>query len=195
MSEADSGPARQRPLVREATPADLPHVQRIYAYHVLHGLASFEEQPPDVAEIARRHAAVQGQGLPYLVAEVEGAVAGYAYVSPYRPRAAYRYTVEDSVYISQDRLARGVGRALLAELLARCGALGLRQMVAVIGDSGNTGSIRLHSALGFAHVGVLRAVGFKHGRWVDTVLMQRALGPGATALPGAARRPGGGGVE
>ena len=169
--------------VREATPADLPAVQRIYAHHVLHGLASFEQEPPDLEEITRRYESVVKQSLPYLVAESAGKVLGYAYAAPYRPRISYRFTLEDSVYVDDAERGRGVGRMLMSELVTRCEGLGYRQMLAVIGDSANTGSIGLHKALGFEEAGMLRSVGFKFGRWVDTVIMQRALGPGDSTLP------------
>jgi phosphinothricin acetyltransferase len=171
-------------LVRPSREDDLPAMRAIYAHHVLHGLASFEEAPPDVPELARRRAEVLARGLPWLVAEDEGAVAGYAYAGPYRARPAYRFTLEDSVYVAPGMAGRGLGRALLTRLLALCEAAGCRQIVAVIGDSANAASIGLHRACGFREVGTLRAVGFKHGRWVDTVLMQRPLGPGDATLPG-----------
>ncbi|GAB4193301.1 MAG: GNAT family N-acetyltransferase [Thalassobaculales bacterium] len=171
------------PVVRPAGEADLPAIQAIYAHHVLTGYASFEEEPPPVEEMARRRQALVEAGLPYLAAEWQGAVAGYAYAGPYRPRRAYRNTLEDSIYLAPGMAGRGIGRALLAALLERAEALGFRQMVAVIGDSGNAASIGLHAALGFTPVGVLKAVGFKHGRWVDSVLMQRALGPGDAEPP------------
>ena len=171
--------------LRPAEAADLPPITRIYGHHVATGLGSFEEVPPSLEEMARRFEAVRRQGLPYLVAEVAGAVAGYAYAGPFRPRPAYRHTVEDSVYIDPAFAGRGLGRALVAELIEACTRLGYRQMVAVIGDSGNLGSIRLHESLGFRRAGVLVAVGFKLGRWVDSVLMQRALGEGDGRPPGA----------
>jgi L-amino acid N-acyltransferase YncA len=164
--------------VRDATKDDMPAVQAIYEPYVLRGLATFEEVPPDLAELTRRLEAVRAAGLPYLVCQMQGVVAGYAYAGEYRARPAYRHTVEDSVYVHEGLRGRGVGRALLAELVARCEQGRWRQMLAVIGDSANAGSIRLHASLGFSHVGVLTSVGFKLGRWVDTVLMQRALGPG-----------------
>jgi len=170
-------------IVRDAAEADLPAVQAIYARHVLHGLASFEEVPPETAELAARRAAVLAQGLPYLAAEIEGRLVGYAYAGAYRPRPAYRHTIEDSVYVADGQAGRGIGRALLAGLIERCEAGPWRQMVAVIGDSSNTASIALHEALGFSRVGTFRSIGFKFGRWVDTVLMQRALGPGDAAPP------------
>ena len=170
--------------IRLSREDDLPTIQAIYAHHVLHGLASFEEAPPDIPELARRRADVLVRGLPWLVAEADGTVAGYAYAGPYRARPAYRFTLEDSVYIAPALAGRGIGRALLTSLLGLCEAAGCRQMVAVIGDSANAASIGLHRACGFRDVGSLRAVGFKHGRWVDTVLMQRALGPGDATPPG-----------
>jgi phosphinothricin acetyltransferase len=170
--------------IRGASAADAPAVAAIYGHHVLHGLGTFEEVPPDTAEIAARIAAVLQQRLPYLVAEDEtGRVTGFAYAAPFRPRAAYRHTAEDSVYIDPDFIGKGVGKALVAEVIVACEALGLRQLVAVIGDSGNAGSIGLHRSLGFEHAGVGKSFGFKHGRWVDIVWMQRALGPGDGAAP------------
>ena len=162
-------------LIRNCRPDDVPGIQVIYAWHVANGLASFEEVPPDCDELARRRADVLARNLPYLVAEYGGEVLGYAYAAPYRSRSAYRFSVENSVYVKHDAPRRGIGRALLSELIARCQELGLRQMIAVIGDSNNRASIGLHAALGFHPVGMLRDVGFKHGRWVDSVLMQRAL--------------------
>jgi phosphinothricin acetyltransferase len=169
--------------VRRARESDLATVAEIYAHHVRHGLASFELEAPALDEIERRHAAVVALGLPYLVAEADGCVAGFAYAAPYRARPAYRYTVEDSVYVDHRCAGRGLGSALLGELIARCAAAGCRQMVAVIGDSDNLASIRLHEKHGFARVGLLPSVGYKFGRWVDSVLMQRALGAGDTAPP------------
>src|SRR5690606_23868421 len=147
----------------------------IYAHHVTHGLASFEEVPPDLPEIGQRREAVLAQGLPWLTAEMDGAVVGYAYATPYRTRSAYRYALENSVYVAPDQARRGIGRALLARLITLCEAGGYRQMIAVIGDSANRASIGLHEALGFRRVGLLPAVGFKFGRWVDIVIMQRPL--------------------
>ena len=172
--------------IRPATEADAAAIGAIYGHHVLHGLGTFEEAPPADAEIARRIGAVLANGLPYLVAEQAGAVIGFAYAAPFRPRAAYRYTVEDSVYIAPQAIGKGVGKALVAELIALCEGLGLRQMVAVIGDSGNAGSIGLHRALGFQDAGVGAAFGYKHGRWVDVVWMQRALNEGSAVPPSAA---------
>jgi phosphinothricin acetyltransferase len=161
--------------IRDAADADLHAIQAIYAHHVLHGLASFEEQPPGVEEIRVRRAHVLKLGLPYLAAELEGEVVGYSYAGTYRPRPAYRFTVENSVYVRDGLAGRGVGKALLAELIARCQTGPWRQMLAVIGDSENHASIALHRSCGFRMVGTLEAVGRKHGRWVDTVLMQRRL--------------------
>jgi phosphinothricin acetyltransferase len=169
--------------VRAAAPPDLAAITEIYAHHVRHGLASFEEEPPVLEEVRRRHADVLSLGLPWLVAEDAGEVIGYGYCSRYRARPAYRHTLEDSVYIRDGRQGRGAGRALLGDLIRRCEALDYRQMIAVIGDSGNAGSIALHASLGFVRAGVLRSVGYKLGRWVDSVLMQRPLGRGDGAKP------------
>ena len=177
-------PFPERVHVRGARPEDIPQVTAIYAHHVRHGLASFELDPPDIAEMARRHAHVAAHGLPYLVAELAGQLAGYAYAVPYRARPAYRFTVENSIYVHHDYAGRGVGGALLPALIAACETAGCRQMVAVIGDSENWPSIKLHEKFGFARVGLLPAVGWKFDRWVDSVLMQRALGPGDTAPAG-----------
>jgi L-amino acid N-acyltransferase YncA len=170
-------------LIRPATAADMAAVATIYAHHVRHGLATFEEVPPTAHELAARLAAVRSQGLPYFVAELESKVVGYSYATPYRARLAYRHTVEDSVYVANGLGGRGIGRALLAELIGRCEAGPWRQMVAIIGDRANAASIALHARQGFRLVGTFEAVGFKLGRWVDTVLMQRALGAGSQTLP------------
>ena len=169
--------------LRPAKPDDLAAVQAIYAPHVLRGLASFEEAVPGIEEMRGRFDEVTGRGLPWLVADFGGVVAGYAYCALYRARSAYRYTVEDSVYLREDFQGRGVGAALLQALIERCAGLGYRQMIAVIGDSAHAASINLHAAAGFLRVGTLRSVGFKFGRWVDSVLMQRPLGPGDGAAP------------
>ena len=163
--------------VRNAVEADLPAIQAIYAHHVLHGLASFEEEPPTVEEIGVRRTNVLRLGLPYLAGELGGEVVGYSYAGPYRPRPAYRFTVENSVYVRDGLAGRGVGKALLVELIARCEAGPWQQMLAVIGNRENRASIALHRSCGFRMIGVLEAVGHKHDRWVDTVLMQRALAP------------------
>jgi len=169
--------------LRPARDADLAAIQAIYAHHVLHGLATFEEIPPDAAEMARRRADILARGLPYLVAEDAGRILGYAYAGPYRLRSAYRFAVEDSIYLDPAAASRGLGRRLLARLIEDCTAAGARQMLAVIGDSGNAASIAVHARAGFRHAGTFAAVGFKFGRWVDTVLMQRPLGPGDATLP------------
>ena len=170
-------------LVRPAAPKDIPAIHAIYAHHVLHGLASFEEVPPSVEEIRRRFDDVTGQGLPYLAAEEGGELLGYGYCSLYRTRSAYRYTLEDSVYVKEGRQGKGIGKAVLTELIARCAALNYRQIVAVIGDSANMASIGLHASLGFVRAGNLRSTGFKFGRWVDSVLMQLPLGAGDGTKP------------
>ena len=170
--------------IRPAKTSDIPAITRIYAHAVEHGTASFELEPPTEAEMARRMADLTGKGFPYIVAEMEGALAGYAYVGPFRTRPAYRFTVENSVYVAQNMHRRGVGRTLLAALIVASEAAGHRQMVAVIGDSKKqAASIRLHAAAGFNHIGILPDTGFKHGRWLDTVLMQRAIGDGGKTLP------------
>jgi phosphinothricin acetyltransferase len=175
--------AAQSLTVGDAGEDDLPAIQAIYAHHVLHGLGSFEETPPDLAEMRRRWSALSTCGYAYLAARLAGVVAGYAYVGPYRPRPAYRYCVESSVYVAPDQGRHGVGRALLSALIERATAAGSRRMVAVIGDSANHASIRLHEALGFERAGMLPAVGFKFGRWVDSVILQRPLGEGDRTLP------------
>ena len=170
-------------LIRPAGATDIDAVQRIYAHHVLFGSASFEEVPPDTAELERRRADVIVRGLPYIVALKDGALVGYAYLTPYRPRSAYRFTVEDSIYLAPGQERQGIGSKLLGSLIESATVLGMRQMLAVIGDSANRGSIALHERHGFVHAGTFRSVGFKHGGWLDSVLMQRALGPGDTTLP------------
>ncbi len=171
------------PHVRPATPADIPAITRIYAHAVRHGTASFELEPPDEAEMSRRQRALLDGGYPYLVAEIGGAVMGYAYAGPYRTRPAYRYTVENSIYIAPDAQRRGIGRVLLDALIAECEMRGYRLMIAVIGDSAQVPSIELHRAAGFKMVGALEAVGYKFDRWLDSVLMQRPLGKGSSAPP------------
>jgi phosphinothricin acetyltransferase len=169
--------------LRPAAQGDLAAIHAIYAHHVLRGLATFEEVPPDVEEMRRRHQDVTGRGLPYLVAAERGEILGYGYCAPYRARSAYRYALEDSIYIKDGHLGKGIGTRLLGELLCICEALGYRQVVAVIGDSANAGSVALHARFGFLRVGTLRSTGFKFGRWVDSVLMQRPLGAGDGAPP------------
>ncbi|HWU13740.1 MAG TPA: GNAT family N-acetyltransferase [Caulobacter sp.] len=171
--------------VRPSTEADVPAITAIYGWNVLNGLGTFEEVPPDAAEMGRRRAAFLAKGLPYLIAERDGAVVGYAYAGPFRLRAAYRYTVEDSVYVGPEAVGQGVGKALLAALIEACQALGLRQICAVIGDSGNAASIGLHAALGFERKGVFPDMGYKFGRWVDLVWMQRPLNGGGSRGPDA----------
>jgi L-amino acid N-acyltransferase YncA len=171
------------PIVRDACEDDMSAVQSIYAQHVMGGIASFELEAPSVAQMIDRRADVLTKGLPYLVAELAGEVVGYGYATLYRPRPAYRFTVEDSVYVRDGLGGHGIGLTLLGELIDRCIRGGWRQMIAIIGDSENHASIRLHERLGFHRVGVFEAVGFKHGRWVDTVLMQRSLGDGSLSLP------------
>jgi L-amino acid N-acyltransferase YncA len=172
-------------LIRAAASDDAEALARIYGHHVLTGLGTFEETPPSPQEMEARRAKVAAHGLPWLVAEHGGGVLGYAYAGPFRLRAAYRYCVEDSVYVAPDATGRGVGRAVLGAVLAACEGLGVRQVVAVIGDSGNAASIGLHRALGFVDNGVSRSVGFKFGRWVDIVYMQRQLNGGDATPPDA----------
>jgi L-amino acid N-acyltransferase YncA len=169
--------------IRPATPADIPAITRIYAHAVRHGTASFELEPPDEAEMARRQQTLLDGGYPYLVAETDGTVAGYAYAAPYRARPAYRFSVENSIYVARDAHRRGIGRVLLDRLIAECEARGYRLMIAVIGDSAQLPSIELHRAAGFKLVGAFEGVGYKFDRWLDTVLMQRALGLGRSAPP------------
>ena len=171
--------------IRPCRETDMAAITEIYAHHVLHGSASFETIPPSLDEMQRRRADIIGRSLPYLVAENDGDVVGYAYAGTYRPRAAYRGTVENSVYIRHDLIGRGIGKLLLDALIRECEARDLRQMIAVIGDSAHVASIRLHERCGFRLIGVLSSVGYKHGRWLDSVLMQRALGTGNTTPPSA----------
>ncbi len=171
------------PTVRTANVTDVPAISAIYTDAVLRGTATFDTVPPAVADLARRLAELQAGAFPYLVAEHAGRLLGYAYAAPFRLRAAYDSTVEDSVYVAPSAQGTGVGRALLTELITRCEALGFRAMLALIGDSASSASIGLHTALGFERVGVLTAVGYKHGRWLDVVLLERALGLGASAPP------------
>jgi L-amino acid N-acyltransferase YncA len=169
--------------IRPAAEADLPFITEIYRHAVLHGTATFELIPPDLAEMTRRFAVLSEGGFPYFVAVLEGQVIGYAYAGAYRPRPAYRFTVENSVYLQPDIHRRGIGRQLLQRLIAESEARGYRQMIAVIGDSANAGSIGVHTRCGFQMIGTHPNVGFKFGRWLDTVMMQRALGDGADTLP------------
>jgi phosphinothricin acetyltransferase len=170
-------------LLRPSEPADLPAIAAIYAWNVEHGTGTFELDVPSVAEMTRRREDVLAKGLPWLVAEQAGQVLGYAYANHFRPRMAYRFCLEDSIYLAADAMGRGIGKLLLAELLAQCEARGARQMLAVIGDSANAGSIGVHRALGFEHTGLMKAAGWKFDRWLDVVLMQRALGLGDGQAP------------
>ena len=168
-------------IVRPSTAEDLPAITRIYGHLVLHGTGTFELDVPDEAEMARRRQDVLGKGLPWLVGERNGQVLGYAYANHFRPRRAYRFCLEDSIYLDPAAQGQGVGRTLLAELIAQCEARGARQMLAVIGDTANTGSIGVHRACGFEHCGLFKAAGWKFDRWLDVVLMQRSLGEGGAS--------------
>lgn len=176
-------------IIRDCLPADLPAVTAIYAESVENGVASYELVPPDLEEMARRHAAIIADFYPYVVAEQDGAIIGYAYASAFRTRPAYRWLVEDSIYLSPEARGRGAGGALLAELLKRCTALGFRQMLAVIGGA-HPASVAVHRKAGFVESGVIRATGYKHGRWLDTALMQIALGDGDATEPDPDTYPG-----
>jgi L-amino acid N-acyltransferase YncA len=169
--------------IRDVRDSDIAAITRIYADAVAHGTASFELKPPDETGMARRQRVLLANGYPYLVAERDGAVAGYAYAGPYRDRPAYKWCVEDSVYVAPEFHGRRIGRALLDRLIAESQARGFRQMVAVIGDTANVASVAVHAAAGFRLIGTFQSVGFKHGRWLDTVLMQRTLGAGDNAPP------------
>ena len=172
-----------KPQLRAATPADVSDIQPLYALEVREGVATYEYDAPDEAEMARRMRELIAAGFPYLIAQLDGVFAGYAYASAYRGRAGYRWTVEDTVYVAPAAQGRGVGRALLSRLIADCEALGFRQMIAVIGDAGNGASVALHQKLGFRTVGIFSGMGRKHGRWLDNVQMQRALGGGDETPP------------
>jgi phosphinothricin acetyltransferase len=172
-----------KPAIRPATLADIPAITRIYAHAVRHGTASFELEPPTEAEMAERMQALLDGKFPYFVAEIGGDVAGYAYASLYRTRPAYRFTIEDSIYIAPEMHRRGIGRSLLEKLIETCTAMGFRQMIAVIGDSGQAASIGVHKACGFEPAGNLKNIGWKFGKWLDTPLMQLPLGPGASKAP------------
>lgn len=170
-------------LIRPSTPDDLPAITAIYGWNVLNGTGTFELDPPDESEMARRRDDVLSKGLPWLVVQRDGVVLGYAYANHFRPRKAYRFCLEDSVYLAPEAKGQGLGRLLLAELLARCEAAGARQMLAVIGDSANLGSIGVHRTLGFEHIGVMKAAGWKFDEWRDVVIMQKALGQGSATEP------------
>ena len=176
MNDTASRQGASQVAVRDSRDDDLPRIQAIYAHHVLHGTGTFELEPPSLDEMRRRRADVRGTGFAWLVAEHEGQVLGYAYVNWFRTRPAYRFTVADSIYVAPEAIGRGVGRRLLEALLARCAQRGCRQVLAVIGDSANTGSIALHAACGFRMAGSMRAVGWKFGRWLDVVMMQYEAG-------------------
>jgi phosphinothricin acetyltransferase len=169
--------------IRPAEEADLPAITEIYEHAVRHGTATFELVPPDLAEITRRYRALMDGGFPYFVATIDGSVVGYAYAGDYRPRPAYRFTVENSIYLRPASHRRGIGLRLLQRLILECEARGYRQMIAVIGDSANAGSIGVHTKTGFTLIGTHPNVGFKFGRWLDTVMMQRSLGEGASTVP------------
>jgi len=171
------------PLIRPSQDSDIDAITRIYAHHVLHGTGTFETTPPSIDDMVARRADVLAKGLPWLVLEDAGQVQGFAYGNWFKPRPAYRFSVEDSIYLAPEAAGRGLGKALLAELLAALERGGTRQVMAVIGDSGNTGSVGVHKALGFAHVGVVPSCGWKFGRWLDIVLMHRSLGHGDTCPP------------
>jgi L-amino acid N-acyltransferase YncA len=170
-------------LIRPSAASDVPAIAAIYGWNVLNGTGTFELEPPTQAEMGRRRDDVLGKSLPWLVAERDGQVAGYAYASQFRPRPAYRFCLEDSIYLAPEAQGQGIGRLLLAELLAQCEARGARQMLAVIGDSANAGSIGVHRTLGFEHTGLMKAAGWKFERWLDVVVMQRPLGAGAGTPP------------
>lgn len=170
-------------LIRPSTAADVPALTAIYSHHVLHGTGTFELETPDDVEMGRRRDDVLAKGLPWLVAERGSSVLGYAYANHFKPRRAYRFCLEDSIYIAPSAQGQGLGRLLLAELMARCEAAGTRQLIAIIGDSANLGSIGVHRTLGFEHVGTMKAAGWKFERWLDVVVMQKSLGLGAGAVP------------
>jgi len=169
--------------LRDSKPEDVADIQRIYAHHVESSTSSFEEVAPNTEELAARRRAILELGMPYIVAELNGTVQGFAYANKFRPRSAYRYTVENSIYVEPAATGNGIGTQLLTELIERCTRLGYRQMIAVIGGAGNVASINLHKRLGFTVAGHLKSTGFKFGAWVDTLFMQRALGDGDDTLP------------
>ncbi len=169
--------------IRDATEADVPEIQTIYAHHVLHGTGTFEEEPPPVEEMLQRFRKVIDSGCVWLVGTDATGVLGYGYYAPFRDRSAYRFTVEDSIYVREDVRGQGVGKALVSRLIALATAAGFRQMIAVIGDSENVGSIGVHASLGFHMIGTMKSTGIKFGRWIDVVTMQRPLGRGDATLP------------
>ena len=170
-------------LIRPAQHTDLPAIAEIYRWNVLHGTGTFELEPPDLADLAHRWEDVRAKGLPWLVAQCGSVVSGYAYANHFRPRRAYRFCLENSIYLANDMRGRGLGRLLLAELMARCTAAGARQMLAVIGDSDNLASVALHRSMGFESIGIMKSAGWKFERWLDVVLMQRSLGDGNSSAP------------
>ena len=170
-------------LIRPSTDADLSAITAIYAHHVLNGTGTFETEAPSAADMLTRRADVLSKGLPYLVAEEDGVITGFAYGNWFKPRPAYRYSVEDSIYLAPDRQGKGLGRLLLSDLLLRCEAAGIRKVMAISGDSANAGSVGLHRALGFTQVGIVESCGWKMGAWRDIVIMQKTLGAGDTAPP------------
>ena len=171
------------PLIRPSTEHDLPAITRIYAHHVLHGTGTFEIDPPSAADMAVRRADVLGKGLPYLVVEHGGEVRGFAYGNWFKPRPAYRFSAEDSIYVAEGQHGKGIGRLLMQALIDACEGAGVRKLIAVIGDSGNHGSIGVHTAAGFVPVGTMRSVGWKFGRWLDIVMMEKTLGAGNSTPP------------
>ncbi|MBW7832140.1 MAG: N-acetyltransferase [Simplicispira suum] len=171
------------PLIRPSRDGDLDAITAIYAHHVLHGTGTFEIDPPSRSDMAARRTEVLSRNLPWLVAEQDGKVLGFAYANWFKPRPAYRFSAEDSVYVAEAARGSGIGRALLLALMEQAEAAGVRQLMAVVGDSANTGSIKLHQSLGFEHIGLMRSVGWKHGAWRDIVLMQRPLGSGDAQSP------------
>ena len=171
------------PTIRPSRDDDIDAITRIYAHHVLHGTGTFEVDPPSVQDMRARRAEVLARGLPWLIAESDNQVSGFAYCNWFKPRPAYRFSAEDSIYLAPHANGQGLGRALLAELATQAERAGVRKLIAVIGDSGNTGSIGVHRALGFQHVGVLASCGWKFDRWLDVVLMEKALGRGDSCSP------------
>ena len=170
-------------IIRNSLPEDIPAITAIYKHHVLHGTGTFEIDPPSCDDMANRRADVIGKGLPYLVAAEGSQILGFAYCNWFKPRPAYRFSAEDSIYLAPEALGRGLGRSLLAELMQRAEAAGVRKLIAVIGDSANQGSIGVHQSVGFTHVGVLKSCGWKFDRWLDVVLMDKALGAGDSSAP------------
>lgn len=178
-----NNPDPDSPIIRDVADADMPAICAIYAHEVLNGVSSWEEQPPSLCEMIRRRDAVLADGFPYRVAQWRGAIVGYTYASAYRPRPGYRYTLENTIYVAETARGMGIGRSLIEDLIERCEARGYRQMIAVIGDSQNLASIDFHAHMGFTRVGLIHSIGFKFGRWMDSVIMQRTLGSGDKTLP------------